>query len=57
MRGKKHAQSLVEQDGLLKKRSVYIVVDGSSDQLKDVPVRTDEKLCQITLGIHQLKQV
>jgi hypothetical protein len=51
-----HVQMMVEEEELLKKRSVYTVVDSSSDQLKDFPVLTEEKLRQIILGIYQLKQ-
>jgi hypothetical protein len=51
-----HVQRMVEEEGLLKKTSVYTVIDCSSDQLKDFPVLTEEKLRQITLGIYQLKQ-
>lgn len=38
----KHFQSLVQQECLLKKRAMYAVVDGSSDQLKNFPVLTEE---------------
>jgi hypothetical protein len=51
-----HIQRVVEEGGFLKKRSVYTVVYGSSDQMHDCPVLTEEKLRQITFGIYQLKQ-
>ncbi|XP_071181323.1 uncharacterized protein [Mytilus edulis] len=50
-------QAIVENEGLITKRVIYTLVDGSSaDQLKDFPVLSEEKLRQITMGIYQLKQ-
>ncbi|XP_062581640.1 uncharacterized protein LOC134243403 [Saccostrea cucullata] len=47
-------QTMVENEGLLRKRTIY--TDILSHLLKDFPVLTEEKLRKITLGVYQLKQ-
>ena len=51
-----HVKTMIENEGLLNKRSVYTEINSSSDLLKDFPVLSEEKLRQITLGVYQLKQ-
>lgn len=49
-------KAMVENEGLLKKRSIYTEIDGSSYILNDFPVLSEDKLGHITLGVYQLKQ-
>ena len=46
-----HVKAMVENEGLLNKRSVYTEINSSSDLLKDFPVLSEEKLRQISFGV------
>ncbi|XP_033763920.1 uncharacterized protein LOC117345083 [Pecten maximus] len=46
----------LEERGLLKKRSTYVTIDASGEELDDFPILTSDDLRDITFGIYQIKQ-